>query len=363
MDQVEKPKLTRKQIKNARKAANDVVVNVTGALAKGNLFGFDDVFNMMEGLVSRLNLPIDGFVDTLANLRATTAAVKSREKDSLAARWAGDMPRMRALQDVPYPDTSHLLPDISHLTGGLPEMSDDDEPADEMPAEDLPDIYADLIAGNPGALDALIAQQRDLNIRSGPYDLTAIQAALDMPGRSAEILERLAAAGGDAALPGPNGDDAIFCAVGYPHRATVTAQSERELFAFMFNAGSNPNAQGSFRGTPLLAAIALGSTTEINILLDAGARLDGAKPDSGWHDALDGFTPLMMAAPKPQTFRLLLDRGADPTSPVANGGSLAHFIADEAADARNRATDDWTAAHADALEQSLQMLRHHLRRA
>jgi Ankyrin repeats (3 copies) len=363
MDQVEKPKLTRKQIKNARKAANDVVVNVAEALVKGNLSRFDNVFNMMEGLVSRFNLPIDGFADTLANLRTTTDAALAREKDQFAARWAGDMPRMRALQEVPYPDTSHLLPDISHLMGDLHDNSAEDEPEDDMPAEDTPDTYADLVAGRPGALDALIARQHDLNTRSGPYDLTAIQAALDMPGRSAEILERLAAAGGDAALPGPNGEDAIFCAVGYGHSATVTAQSERELFAFMFNAGCNPNAQGSFRGTPLLAAIALGSTTEINILLDAGARLDVAKPDSGWHDAIDGFTPLMMAAPKPETFRLLLDRGADPTSPGANNTSLEQFIADEAAHARNRATDDWTAAHADALEQSLQMLRDHLRRA
>jgi hypothetical protein len=363
MSEAEKPKLTSGELDGAMSTVNDIIMGIVGTASAGNLAGFEDTFSRMEELVSRLNLPIDGIKDTLTNLRAATDAIRAREKDQFAAQWAGDLRRMRALQDVPYPDTSHLLPEVSHLMAGSPDMPDDDEPADGMPEEDLPDIYADLVAGKPGALDALIAQQRDLNSRSGPYDLTAIQAALEMPGRSADILERLAAAGGNASLPGPEGDDAIFCAVGYPHTATVTEQSERKLFTYLFSAGSDPNARGNFVGSPLLAAIRLGSVTEVGILLDAGGRSDFAKPDGDWIDGFEGFTPLMMAAPKPAAFRLLLDRGADCTAPVANGGSLEQFIADEAADARRRATDDWTTAHADALEQSLQVLRDHLSRA
>ena len=209
----------------------------------------------------------------------------------------------------------------------------------------------------PGALEALIASGQDLNLQVGYYGRTAFQAALEQPGRRAEVLERLVAAGADPSLPGPFGADPIFCAVGYQHHQTVTPDSERQLFDKLFHTGCNPNAVSEAYGTPILASIKFGNLAEVKVMLDAGSALTATSYSRFPLDPIAGFTPLMLAAPKPAMFQYLLTRGGDPTQSCPCGLNLTEFLQREITRATELADeDDWCRAHAAALSASLACL-------
>lgn len=322
----------------------------------GGLGAIPGLLDRMEETMARFGLPDMGLSQHLADLRQVAGASLRRVQVLAAAEWAGDLDRMRALQDQPWPDTRHLL-----KVPGAPNLVFDEDEAcgadwDHQDAV-LPDAYEDLAQGVPGALEALIASGQDLNLRLGFEDRTAFQAALEAPGRRVEHLERLIAAGADPALPGPMGDDVIYSAVGYRHRDSVTMDSERQVFGLLFRSGSTPNAASEAYGTPLLASILLGSPVEIALLLDAGARLDAVMPARYHSHGLAGYTALMLAAPKPDVFRLLLDHGADPSLAGLGGEPLSAFLNRAIAEAGPLAEDDdWFRAHVGTLARSRKIL-------
>lgn len=342
----------------AKDASDELMQMVLGLARPGglDLAGTPGLFDKMEEIVGRFGLSVPGLDAGLANLRAASGAVDHRTRLQSAAEWAGDLPRMRALHEVPWPDTSHLLPDDLRVA-----MAEDEEGEcdwEDADADALFDPFEDLANGVPGALDALIASGVDLNQYAGEEGRCALQAALEAPGRRVEHLERLIAAGARWPVAGPETDDPVFWAIGYAHRDTITPASERALFGHLFRHGSSPNATSDFFGTATLAAILLGTADEVRLMLDAGGRLEGQMPQHYPGHKLAGYTALMLAAPKPATFSLLLKRGANPDAPCPGGETLHDFLQRETRLAEEMAGhDDWCRSHAKALAASLAQLR------
>lgn len=347
----------------ARAASDDLMQMVLGMVqTDASQTGLGPLLDKMDGIVSQFGLAVPGFADHLQALRTATETTSLRERLQAAAEWAGDTARLKALQGGPWPDTAHLLPDALAFAGielDLVEGAGFDEAGEPATqGAPLPDPFADLADGLPGAAEALIASGVDLNVPAGPEGRTALQAALEAPGRRVDPLTRLIAAGADLARCGIDGEDPIFCAIGYPHPATVTPESERAIFDLLFRHGSSPNAPSDFFGTATLASVLLGSADEVGLMLDAGGRLNVCRPAWFPGHKLAGFTPLMLAAPKPDVFRLLLERGADPKAPCPSGEPLEGFLAGEARRAAELADHDaWCQAHAAALAASLAHLR------
>jgi len=143
----------------------------------------------------------------------------------------------------------------------------------------------------------------------------------------------------------------------YDHYDSVTADSEKTLFDMLIAHGAEPNGHSEDFGTNLIAAIVMGGVPQVAALLQAGADLTVRAPDDFQLEQLSGATPLMLAAPKPDLVRLLLAQGASPTERDEDGRTPREVIHDAATAARARIKDDWSRAHAEALDQSLAIIR------
>ena len=287
--------------------------------------------------------------DDITRSRAELAGSIAIAADVEAALWVGDLARVQSLESA-------------NLTPGDPNAdADADAAQDDDPDLDIyfagMDPFADLSAGKPGALDALLSAAPDLNSPSGPDERPALFAAVEAPGRSATTLQRLIAAGArpDATLP--DGNALIAWALMYDHYDTVTPDSEQALFDLMIAQGVPVNGPSGDFGHNLIAAIIMGGAPQVAALLRGGADPTVMAPDDFQLTNLAGATALMLAAPKPDVLTLLLDHGADPAQRDENGRSPREFISDAATMARSRANDAWGQAHATALEHSLALIR------
>ncbi len=85
-----------------------------------------------------------------------------------------------------------------------------------------------------------------------------------------------------------------------------------ETMARLIDAGADVNAKNRFRSTPLHWAVQ--DSAKVTLLLSRGAEVNTKQ--------IEGRTPLFLAASmggNQQTVKLLLEHGADPTLPTANG--------------------------------------------
>lgn len=354
----------------------DVIGDISGVVASGDLAGFEDVFRQMETIVGATGAEVPGFDGKIEMLRRMTADQRARFDAVDAALWAGAFARAQELMDAGGVDMAAFL----ELDGTDPgEFEEDDDPdGDETEAVDLsaladfldldpgepapPDLYADLAAGVPGAAEALIAAGTDLNTPCGEGGHTALLAALDAPGRRAETIAALIDAGAEATvIHGLFGDNAISWSMGYNHPETVDEDSELSLFSVLVSEGADPDHVVPGQMAALHRGILQTSTPGVEALLTIGADPDQPLPDSFEPARLAGATPLMLAAPKPDLFRRLLDHGADGFAPDACGRDQLAFLEAEAGAARDRIDPDdpWTAEFAQGLADSVEMLRAH----
>ena len=317
------------------------------AMNSGDLDGFDAGLAALRRNAAHDATLTPEFFTHIAEMRAELVGSIAIAADVQAALWVGDMKRVQQLEEANLPVSSALGADDD-------DDDDDDDLEDYFAATDL---YADLAAGKPGALQALVATRIDLQTYSGDEDRPALFAALEAPGRTAQTVQSLLDAGADAGDVLDDGNSALSWALMYDHYDTVTADSEKALFDLLIANGAEPDGVTADFGPTLIAAIIMGGVPQVAALLQAGVNLAVTAPDDFQLPDLSGATPLMLAAPKPDLVRLLLAHGASPTERDAGGRTPREVIHDAALQARARAQDDWGLAHADALDQSLALIR------
>ena len=351
--------------------------------------------DQIEATRRELGLPDDEGPSSTDHLRQSIGGFQTHFQNVDAALWIGDMKRAETLtaefdpsagmvgfefsddeddEDDESGEEDEGGIDLASLLAELGEDDDEDDDAEDDNDEDdfdpelsmnaflasieaqkgdpeAVDLYAAIEAGEPGAIDAFIATGTDPNTPSGEWQRTALHAALDAPGRSAEGLKKLVAAGAD---PNPThfaGDSLLSWAMGYHHHETVSAEGERDLVAWLISVGHDPNYVAPHFGSVIARGIVQGSAPLVEALLSAGVDPNGNIPADFQPEFLAGVSFLTLAAPKPDTVRVLLARGADPAT--ATG-----FVADQAkaAAARIDPDDPWTEAFANALHASLALM-------
>lgn len=355
---------------------------IAEASTEGNLSRLDAILDQMESIVTRTGVEMPGLAQRVAAIKGQTARVKQHFENTDAALWVGDLDRARQLNmEGPALDMSALHGEAFEETPDFEFDADSGEEEDfnlsdfaadlglslsdlgSLEAEEEPeDLYADLANGVPGAIDALISTGVDLNAPSGPAQHTALLAALDAPGRSAETIGQLITAGADARVMHFQGDNAISWAMGYHHLETVTRESEHELIALLVANGADVNHLIPGQFTALQRALLQGGVPQVAALLAAGADQTIDMFEEFEPAKLASATLVMVAAAKPDVLRLLLDHGADAERPDRLGRRPLDFVRAEAEAARNRVDPDdgWTIEHAEALEISLGILERHL---
>lgn len=345
---------------------------VTAASSTSDNAALETVIGDLGKLVTATGLDMPDIQDQLTALAGENAKIQLFNDNFDAAMWAGDLDRANAMnqQGVPL--------DCDNIPGVNAPMHDDftdDAAYTEDVAEDdpqmielltklaadtaLPDLYADIAEGRKGAIDAFIASGADPNQPRGDARHTALLAALDAPGRRAEQIEQLIQAGADPKVIHADGDNALSWSMGYHHPDTVNAASETALMQLLAEHGADPNFVAKGSGwTPLHRAIVQGDVARVTGALAAGGTItDTLLPDYE-PEKFAGFTPLMLAAPKPDVVQFLLDQGANPSAKDSHGRLPLDVIGAEADAAKSRAdaADPWTMTHAEALETSCRIL-------
>lgn len=340
-----------------------VVQDVITAQAANDLDGLNAAIARLETIVAETGVEIPGITDQLLELQGQTESYSTSFANYDAAMWAGDLDRARTLLDDMHAQEANPC-EIIHDDGGF----DQDEAMAEMFIEmgvdvpDRPDLFEDIANGVDGAIDAAIASGVDLNEACGPSMHTAILAALDAPGRRVEHIQKLVAAGADPLLPHATGDNTLSWAMGYHHPGTVTPASEQALFTYLTTLGIDIENRIEGMWTTLHRAILQSTAVQVEVLLKAGADPSALLAPEYEPEFLAEATSLMLAAPKPAVVRLLLAHGANARQTDGQGRRVLDFVTEEAAAARDRATEDdpWTIAHADALDETLAILQAHL---
>ncbi|EPX79840.1 ankyrin repeat domain-containing protein [Litoreibacter arenae] len=356
-----------------QKAIFDLIKGVMGATEKQDLAGLEAIIGKLGDIVDATDIDIPGFAAQQAALQEGTRNARHHTENTQAALWVGDLERADALLlEGPEMDMNVMGITVAENDEYDEDMSEDElqaflaeaglEAIDlEDPFIEGPDLYEQIALGTQGAIDEFLRSGADPNLPSGPPQHTALLAALDAPGRKVENIAPLIAAGADAGILHPDGDNALSWAMGYHHLETVTQDSEAALMALLANHGADVNHCPAGHWSVLHRAIIQGGAAQVAALLPLGADITKCLPEGFEPRKLAHATPLMLAASKPEVLRLLLDADADPRIPDAIGRLPVDFIQHQASAARARATDDWTNAHAAALEESLQLVRDHLR--
>ena len=315
---------------------------LTGAMLDSDLQAFDAAYEDLAELIG-VDPSIDpDILHDLDAMRGEMVENEAAHAEIDAALWSGDLERAEALEAMLYDDI------------------DDDEGPEDGVIDLTPDPYADLAAGRPGAVEALLASGADLNAELGPDPRPALFAALEAPNRTPEIVERLIAAGAD---PLAMIDDDDMSVMGWAllsrNMRGFDPASEGRLFEVLLRHGADPDEGCGDFGSILNRAIVLGLHSQVRVLLRAGAGTDVVAPYDFAIADLAHAPALVLAAPKPAVVSLLLEAGADPLSLGTFDQTPLDFVTAAAADARARQTadDPWTQAHAAALTQSASLLQ------
>jgi ankyrin repeat protein len=332
-----KPKAAPKQ-----SPAEVLMSRLTGAMLDGDLQAFDAAYEDLTELIG-VDPSIDpDILHDLDAMRGEMVETEAAQAEIDAALWSGNLERAEALEAVLYDDI------------------DDDEGPEDGVIDLTVDPYADLAAGKPGAVEALLAARADLNAPLGPDPRPALFAALEAPNRSPETVERLIRAGADPlAIIEEDGTTAMVWALMAKDMADFDSDSEGRLFDLLLRHGADPDEGCGDFGSVLNRAIVLGLPAHVTALLEAGAGISTVAPyDFAVYD-LAHAPALVLAGPKPDVVTLLLEAGADPLSLGTFDQTPLDFVTAAAADARARQTadDPWTQAHATALTQSASLLQ------
>lgn len=338
-------KKPRKPKAPAKPAPVDRLMSLlTEAMLAGDLPAFDAAYEDLTELTA-IDPSIDpSILHDLDAMRAEMVETEAAQAEIDASLWAGDLERAEALEAALYDD-----------------IYNEEDGEEEAGLIDLtPDPYADLAAGKPGAVEALLAAGADLNAHLGPDPRPALFAALEAPNRNPDIVEQLIQAGADPlAMIDEDGSTAMVWALMAKDMAAFDPASEGRLFDLFLRHGADPDEGCGDFGAVLNRAIVLGLPAHVMALLGAGAGTSTVAPyDFAVYD-LAHAPALVLAAPKPAVVTLLLEAGADPLSLGTFDQTPLDFVTAAAADARARQSPDdpWTVAHAAALTQSAILLQ------
>ena len=365
-------------------AIMNIVQKVSEAGASGDSQALDSLIGDLGSIVEATGVDMPDIEQDLANLAGENAKIGIHAHKVDAALWVGDMERARLLIDAGVPlDHSKIAgvpspEDIEAFDDDDFEFTDDEDYVADIDANDpdmieliaalglkgdqqpaLPDPYAEIAKGTPGAIGQFIASGEDLNTPSGESAHTALLAALDAPGRTAEKIERLIKAGADVRVIHFQGDNALSWAMGYHHPETVTPESEVELMTLLANHGVDPHhVTPHSNWMPIHRAVIQGDAARVAGIIAAGGDITAPILPDFEPEKLAGFTPLMLAAPKPDVVRLLLEKGANPSQKDAHGRLPLDVIGGAAKAAREVATEDdpWMMDHVGALDETCTIL-------
>lgn len=341
----------------------------------GDLGRLDKLIDQMEDVVALTGAVVPGMTAQIEALKGQTAKARSHFANTEAALWAGDFARADSLAskgpDLGYAASLDLValdPIGTEFDVEDPEFNLTDFAAnfglklDEADPSAPYDAFAELARGVPGAAEDLIDSGAELNRASGANRHTALLAALDAPARTAQVLERLIAAGADPLVIHAEGDNALSWAVGYDHPGSVTDESEAAIIQCLVAHGVDVNHIVAGQLTVLQRAILQADVPHVSTLLGAGADQSVDLTKDFQPEKLAYGTSIMLAAAKPSVLQVLLDFGGDARRTDKLGRTALEFVRSEAKAARNRVelSDEWTLDHAEALEISLGILERHL---
>ena len=359
-----------------QKAIFELMQGVMSASENQDLEGLEAIIGKLSSVVDATGVDVSGFEAQQAALLQRSQNVRHHIENTEAALWVGDLKRADVLisqgpdmdlsaigvveNDDEYEDNEDFLDDFdTELQAFLADAGLDGIDFDEVAPEE-PDLYEQIALGTEGAIEEFVQSGADPNVLSGTARHSALLAALDAPGRRVEQIAALVAVGADASTLQLHGDNALSWAMGYHHLETVTADSEAALMAFLSEHGADVNHMPFGYWSVLHRAIVQGGAAQVAAILPLGADVTKCLPKGYDPQKLAKATPVMLAAPKPEVLRLLLEHGANPSKRDAARRLPLDFIEQEASMARARVNDDWTSRHAEALEQSVQIIRDQL---
>ena len=331
--------------------ADLVMAQLTAAMQDGDLDAFDAARDALAVLAERDPTLDRALFDELAMMRDQMLELDAEHALIESALWAGDMLRAEALEAALYGDE-----------GDADEFDSDDDDGDMIDITPAPpgDAYADLAAGAPGAVAALIATGADLNAHLGLDPRPALFAAIEAPNRNADVILRLIAAGADPSdLTETDGETAMSWALLAPDMTVFDPAQEQRLFQTLLDHGADPNEGCGDFGSVLNRAIIMGLPMHVQVLLSAGAGTSAATPYDFAIHRLARAPSLVLAAPKPAVLAMLLEAGANPLEGGEFGQTALDFVTAEAAEARAVQTgeDPWTVAFAAALTHSAGLMQ------
>lgn len=343
----------------------NLIPGIVDATANNNLGGLDNILDQLGDIAGAAGLDMADIGARLQGVKEQSEKAQHHFANVDAAMWAGDMARVNMLhQRGPQLDYAALGTEATDAyaapcadqaqEAAFAELGIDPVAPDQM----IPDRYADIAAGLSGAVDAFLATGQDPNLPTGPDQHTAFLAALDAPGRNVDDLQKLIAAGADPLATHVYGDTALSWAMGYHHPDTITTESETAVIQLLVAHGLYINHSVPDFGTPFGRALIYGQAQLVSAMLVAGADAHQNLPMDHPLDLLAGATPVIVAAPKPEVLKLLLDHGVDPRLADDQGRYPVEMVEGQAAAAQDRAdpADPWTMAHAAALQESLALI-------
>ncbi len=333
-------------VKKTKVTADDLLDKLSMAAADADLETYDALVRKLK-VAALTDTTLDrALFEDLAAMRDIVKSNLETDEDIDAALWAGDMDRVFDLED----SRGQLDPEALDLAG-----QDDGDDREDLPYLPPLDPYAGLVQGLPDAVDALLAAGVDLNEPGGVEQRAALFAALEGPGRNADTLQRLIDAGANPRAVNEYDESLLAWSISFDHYATVTPESEAQLYDLLFVFGVDPDEYYAGYGCCLIAAIVMAGAPQVAALLRAGASTQVVAPDDFPVPHLVGATPLMLAAPKPEVVRLLIEHGCLPTEARDDGDSAIEVILAAATRAEDRARstrDPWHLRFAERLGAS-----------
>lgn len=361
-----KPKLTPKE---GVDSVISLIPGIMDASANNNLGGLDNILDQLGEIAGAAGLDMAEIGAQLHGVKEQSEKAQHHLANVDAAMWVGDKARVDMLHkrgpQLDYAALGTQAPDVyaepcvdDAKAAAFAELGIEPVAVDQI----IPDRYADIAAGLPGAVDAFLATGQDPNEPTASDQHTAFLAALDAPGRNVDDLQKLMTAGADPLATHVYGDTALSWATGYYHPDTTTLESETAIIRLLVEHGLDINQPVPDFGTPFGRALIFGKAQMVGAMLAAGADADQNLPMDHPLDLLAGATPTIVAAPKPEVLKLLLDHGVDSRLADDQGRYPVEMIEVQAAAAQDRAdaADPWTVAHAEALKESLALIKNQL---
>jgi uncharacterized protein len=284
-------------MKDPKEVVDAGLARILGAVSSGNPKDMHDALGRMLA-EARAAMPDNAeFQAKMDGIAAQHAALMASQQDFEAAQASGDQDRINTALAALDASTPYSDPDSGYPPAVLALREAINE--------------SDILA-----VQACLARGIDLNRGYGRFAVPPINWAMRAEANRLALVTAVLDAGARADFATGEGYTPLhwIADAGYSD-SPVQGEIARLLVA----RGADVGARNHYGWTPLHAAVLEGSNEELGALLAVGSDANLHYTSQSLPDFTRGLTPLMVAAGDPEKVALLLDHGADPMAPAADG--------------------------------------------